>query len=227
VRSSVRPLRPAVLALCLLVTPPGAIGSAGAATLAVTVRDQSAHPVADAVIVAVPLQGIPRPKGERPKEVIDQIDKAFVPRVKVIQVGTSISFPNKDNIRHHVYSFSQAKKFELPLYKGLPAGPVVFDKPGVVVLGCNIHDWMIAYVYVVESPWFGKSERAGEVRIVDLPAGEYDVEAYHPRARDAAEPVRSRVTIGAAEPAAIELQITLRPAARSSRPPKGAEGEYP
>ena len=224
--SRIRALPPAVLAL-VFALPPGAIDSARTATLDVSVRDPGARAIADAVIVAVPVQGVPRAKGERPKEVIDQIDKEFVPGVKVIQVGTAISFPNKDNIRHHVYSFSPAKKFELPLYKGVPAAPIVFDKPGVVVLGCNIHDWMIAYVYVVESPWFGKTEQAGQVRILDLPAGEYDVEAYHPRAMDAAEPIRRRVTIGAATPSAIEVQMTLKPAARSSRPPKGAEGEYP
>src|SRR5882672_5225476 len=157
VHSRIRALPPAVLAL-VFALPPGAIDSARTATLDVSVRDPGARAIADAVIVAVPVQGVPRAKGERPKEVIDQIDKEFVPGVKVIQVGTAISFPNKDNIRHHVYSFSPAKKFELPLYKGVPAAPIVFDKPGVVVLGCNIHDWMIAYVYVVESPWFGKTE---------------------------------------------------------------------
>ncbi len=74
-----------------------------------------------------------------------------------------VQFPNKDNIRHHVYSFSAARKFELPLYSGTPAQPVLFDKVGVVKLGCNIHDWMIGYIYVTETPYFGKSNAEGRV----------------------------------------------------------------
>ena len=89
--------------------------------------------------------------------VVDQVDKEFTPKVNAILVGTSVIFPNHDNVRHQVYSFSPAKRFELPLYAGVPAQPVVFDTPGVVVLGCNIHDWMVGYVYVSESPYFAKT----------------------------------------------------------------------
>lgn len=82
-----------------------------------------------------------------------------------VYVGTRVTFPNRDNIRHHVYSFSSAKKFELPLYIGTPAAPVVFDKPGVVALGCNIHDWMLAYIYVLTTPHFAKTAADGKARL--------------------------------------------------------------
>jgi len=113
--------------------------------------------------------------------VVDQIDKEFVPRVKPILVGSQVSFPNHDNIRHEVYSFSPAKTFELPLYAGTPAKPVLFDKPGVVVLGCNIHDWMVGYIYVSESPWFAKTAADGKTVLRGLPPGRYVVRAWHPR----------------------------------------------
>jgi plastocyanin len=195
--------------------------------LEVSVGDAKGDPVEDAVVVAVPLAAVPTAKVEKPREVIDQIGKEFVPVVKVIQVGTAVSFPNKDKIRHHVYSFSTARKFELPLYRGVPAEPIVFDKPGLVVLGCNIHDWMIAYVYVVDSPFFTKTEKDGAARIANLPPGEYDVQAFHPRAKDAAEPQTQRVTIGAADPARLSFRLTLKPPLRSARPPREGTEHYP
>ena len=98
-----------------------------------------------------------------------------------VRTGTAVSFPNNDDIRHHVYSFSEAKKFELPLYKGVPAEPVVFDQAGTVVLGCNIHDWMLAYVYVVDTPWRLVTDEKGAGVLDDLPAGRYRVDVLHPR----------------------------------------------
>jgi hypothetical protein len=96
-----------------------------------------------------------------------------------VQTGTAVQFPNRDEIRHHVYSFSPPKVFELKLYAGTPAAPILFDKPGEVVLGCNIHDHMLAYVYVVDTPWFAKSGKQGEAKIDNVPAGEYDLHLWH------------------------------------------------
>jgi plastocyanin len=137
------------------------------ATLVATVVDARGGPVADAVIVAAPAAGAR--VAARARDEVDQVDKEFTPRVTVVAVGTAVTFPNNDNVRHHVYSFSPAKRFELPLYAGVPAQPVVFDKPGVVVLGCNIHDWMVGYVYVSESPYFAKTDASGRVRLDNLP----------------------------------------------------------
>ena len=153
-----------------------------AADLSAVVKDQDGKALEDAVVIAVPADGARMPTAvPKTPEIIDQVDKEFVPHVKPIFVGSSVAFPNHDEIRHQVYSFSPAKLFELPLYAGSPAKPVVFDKPGVVILGCNIHDWMIGYVYVSESPWFAKTGKDGTARLEDLPAGRYSVRAWHPR----------------------------------------------
>jgi hypothetical protein len=116
-----------------------------------------------------------------------------VPYVTVIQTGTTVTFPNRDPILHHVYSFSPAKPFEIKLYTGKSPVEVVFDKPGVVTLGCNIHDWMIGYIAVVPTPWFAKTDAAGTAIIRDLPPGAYDIQAWHPHQRGTIGPARGDV----------------------------------
>lgn len=148
-----------------------------AANVDALVRDGTGAPLEDAVVWLMPKGGSAPPFKRQAQ--IEQKDRQFIPLVTVVQVGTPVDFPNRDPIRHHVYSFSAPKPFEIKLYVGTPAAPVVFDKPGEVVLGCNIHDHMLAYVYVVESPWFGKSGREGRVRIANVPAGEYEVRVWH------------------------------------------------
>jgi len=167
-----------ILAFALAAVSTGALG----ADLAAVVKDQDGKALEDAVVIAVPADGARMPVVvPKTPEIVDQVDKEFVPHVKPIVVGSSITFPNHDEVHHQVYSFSAPKRFELPLYAGTPAKPVVFDKPGVVVLGCNIHDWMIGYVYVSESPWFAKTGKDGTALLQGLPAGRYLVRAWHPR----------------------------------------------
>ncbi len=158
-----------------------------AAELQVSVVDQNGVAVQDAVITATPSNGKlpPRTAG---RAIIDQIHRTFVPLVSVIQTGTMVTFPNKDNIEHDVYSFSPAKTFELNLYSGIAAKPVEFDKPGLVVLGCNIHDKMIAYVDVVDTPYFAKTDAAGHALISEIPSDSYDVVAWSYRLADAKSP---------------------------------------
>jgi plastocyanin len=148
-----------------------------AGTLQVEVVDQNGAPVPDAVITAVPVSG-KLPARTQGKAIIDQIHRQFAPLVSVIQTGTLVTFPNKDNIEHDVYSFSPAKTFELNLYSGVAAKPVEFDKPGLVVLGCNIHDKMIAYVQVVDTPYFSKTDANGHTHLDGLPDDAYDVTAW-------------------------------------------------
>lgn len=152
--------------------------SAGAATVEVEVLGRDGKPVPEAVVflesaaaraASRPLQGVE----------IEQADKRFTQRVTVVPVGTAVSFPNRDKVRHHVYSFSPAKSFELKLYIGTPANPVVFDKPGIAVLGCNIHDTMAAWVVVVETPYHGQTAANGRVRLADVPPGSYRLRAWH------------------------------------------------
>ena len=128
--------------------------------------------------------------------IMDQRAQQFAPNVLAVRSGTSVEFPNSDNIRHHVYSFSLAKRFELRLYQGTPSEPVTFDKPGVVVLGCNIHDWMVGYIYVTDDPWFAVSDEQGHLHLDQLPAGRYTVSLWHPQAP------------GMLPQAAGELQVT-------------------
>jgi plastocyanin len=175
--------------------------------LRASVVDQAGAPVADAVVYAMPI-GAKAPPAKTATAVIDQIKRRFVPLVSVVQTGTAVSFPNRDNIEHDVYSFSPAKRFELHLYRGVPAKRVVFDQPGLVVMGCNIHDQMIAYLLVVDTPWFAKTDASGQASIDDIPAGAYRLAAWHYRMpAQAPHPARD-VNAGAAQPAALTVQLT-------------------
>jgi hypothetical protein len=127
----------------------------------------------------------------------------FVPHVLPIQTGTTVTFPNSDNVRHQVYSFSPAKRFQLPLYAGTPAAPVVFDKPGVVAIGCNIHDQMSAYLVVVDTPFFGRTAD-GRVELSGLPGGKYDVRVWYEGMRN--EPPPQSVRLGADEAKRVAFQ---------------------
>jgi hypothetical protein len=187
--------------------------------------DQAGKPVEDAVVVAKPASGTPTP-AKPAEEIVDQIDKEFVPYVKPILVGSYVNFPNKDNIRHHVYSFSPAKRFELPLYSGKPAKPELFDKTGVVVLGCDIHDWMIGYIYVSESPYFAKTPADGRIAIKDLPAGAYSVRIWHPRMKAAEETTLRSATLTASGTADLDWQIELNPDTRVRRAPAAGAARY-
>jgi hypothetical protein len=179
-----------------------------AATLDVQVVDGTGAALADAIVTAVPSSGKLPGKPPNPA-IIDQIKRHYVPLVSVIQTGTSVTFPNKDNIEHDVYSFSPAKTFELNLYSGVAAHPVIFDKPGLVVLGCNIHDQMIAYVDVVDTPYFAKTDAAGHAHIDGLPADSYQVEAWHYRIADANAPARQTTHVDGATP--LRFALALKP----------------
>jgi len=180
-----------------------------AASLSVQVNDQTSAALSDAIVYAVPVNGKTSLKSPE-SAVIDQVSKRFVPLVSVIQTGAAVHFPNKDNIRHHVYSFSPAKTFELKLYSGVPAKPVVFDKPGVVIMGCNIHDSMVAYVLVVDTSWFAKTDATGAARIEGLSAGEYEVHVWHYRAVSPAGTVVGNVKMDANSD--LKTSIEVKPA---------------
>lgn len=141
------------------------------------ITDEAGKPVANAA-VSVVVKGT-KPNTSNASADMGQRNKAFEPTMLVVQTGTAVSFPNFDTVRHHVYSFSKAKTFEIKLYSGVPAAPIVFDKPGTAVMGCNIHDRMIGYVHVVDTPYFGSSDANGRVTI-DLPAGEHTLRVWVP-----------------------------------------------
>lgn len=147
--------------------------------------------------------------------VMDQIDKQFSPAVLAVATGTDVSFPNRDDIRHQVYSFSPAKRFELRLYEGTPSAPVTFDQPGLVVLGCNIHDWMLGYIYITDDPWFAVSDEQGRIRL-DVPAGIYPSTLWHPALADR-QPVLGEVQVGDAE-VKLTLPVAVTAALQPSPP---------
>jgi plastocyanin len=212
-----------IACFCLAV----AVAPGRAAELHILVRDHHGKLVPDAVVVATPLDSKAALRTKPPVDSVDQVDKQFVPYVKPVFVGSKVRFPNSDNIRHQVYSFSPAKKFELPLYGGTDAPPVVFDKPGVVVLGCNIHDWMVGYIYVSESPYFAKTGAAGTAAIDDLPPGEYTVRVWHPAEEHGEETTTRQVTLNADAPASVEWSLSLKPLFRVPRVSGAASAGYP
>jgi plastocyanin len=173
------------------------------ADLRVTVVDHADQPVADAVVYAVPSN--PPPHNEVHKASIDQVHRQFVPRVSVVQAATAITFPNSDNIRHSVYSFSHAKTFTLKLYSGTPANPVLFDQPGIVVLGCNIHDAMVAWVLVVDTPYFTRTAADGTATLAGLPGGDYQLRAWNNSMAD--EQAGEALHIGAEAPGLRQLHV--------------------
>ncbi|WP_188150083.1 methylamine utilization protein [Teredinibacter waterburyi] len=141
-----------------------------------TIIDQHGQPLSGVVVeYGKPLP--PLPPASAP-EIIDQVDKQFKPQLIIIQAGAKVSFPNSDDIRHHVYSFSSTKPFELKLYAGKPKSPIPFDNSGVVVLGCNIHDAMVGYIYVATAQT-KISDAAGRVDIT-LDTSSDVVRLWHP-----------------------------------------------
>lgn len=197
------------------------------AEIAASVTDGAGHPVVDAVVVAVPMDG-KAPLPSRPREeIVDQIDKEFAPKVKAVVVGTPIVFPNHDRVRHHVYSFSGAKQFELPLYAGIPAQPVLFDKPGVVVLGCNIHDWMVGYIYVADSPWFGKTDARGKVVLTSLPEKAMTLRVWHAQMEAPEASTRKTVDLAKGRRADIAWTLQVKPEEKIRRAPSASHaGHY-
>jgi len=177
-------------------------------------------PVTEVVVFATPI-GQPAPHREPPQPpVIDQHDQMFSPHVLVVQTGTAVAFPNHDTVSHHVYSFSQPKPFELPLYKGTAYPPVIFDEPGIVDVGCNIHDQMEAHIAIVDTPYFAITADDGRAVITDLPAGRYSVQVYTPRLRISALPAPTEIAIDAAGDAQLQLHFESR-----LSPPHTADNE--
>ncbi len=168
------PMRPTFAALLAGLLPL----AAAAGALELRVQDSHGAPLPDAVLF---LESAAARAAVKPlaRAEIAQVARNFDPMVSVVPLGTPVSFPNRDSVRHHVYSFSPVKKFEIKLYVGTPAEPVVFDQPGIAVLGCNIHDQMAAWVVIVPTPWYGKTGADGVLRLPNVPAGSYRLRSWH------------------------------------------------
>ena len=199
--------------------------SATAGDLRVVFSDSDGNPIYDAVIEIV-APDIPIPQDWDYYGMMDQKDKEFMDNVVTVVAGSYVSFPNSDDIQHHVYSFSDAKNFELPLYSGNEAEPIHFDIPGVAVVGCNIHDWMLGYIYVSESHLVAKSNAEGVAEISNLEAGDYTFKVWHERARRRDQFATFDTTINASGATIVEIQIDLGRGRRIRRAPTGSGGDY-
>jgi plastocyanin len=194
-----------------------------AASFAVTLTDQDDNPVDDAVVYVTTING--QQQASTPQTVeVDQVSEMFVPHVRATTVGSFVNFPNSDHVRHHIYSFSEAKTFEVPLYSGVPTEPTLFDKAGLVTLGCNIHDHMLGYILVLDTPWFAEV-RGGSGRIDGMPAGELAIEIWHPRLVGE-EIITRTVVVSADENAVLALQVELRPERTVRRAPRRGNSRY-
>ena len=193
--------------------------NAGARTVSGQVLGQDGKPIANAVVFVQEPASLP-PAATASPAIMDQFNKTFVPEMLPIAVGTQVRFPNRDQIRHHVYSFSRPKRFELPLYKGEDAPPVLFDKPGVVKIGCNIHDWMSAIILVLPNARFAVTKEDGTFSLTDLGSGNYTITAWHAQAREKTEDVAQRVAVLDHDPQ-LTFKLSLAPA-RSRPATRGA-----
>lgn len=228
-RSAVRPLTlslsreergnlgrfPTCLLLGLVVTSLF-IAAASAAEITGRVVGQHGEGIAQAVVFVQALPaGVALPSSAR-SAAMDQTHKEFVPALLPIAVGTEVRFPNRDQIHHHVYSFSRTKSFELPLYKGEEAPPVLFDKAGVVKVGCNIHDWMSGIILVLPTPYYAQTDEAGRFILRDVPPGTYALACWHEQSQTKVEETAQQVQVGGNVP---EVMFTLSLTPARSRPP--------
>ena len=206
-------------ALCLLFAAAFGCSATIAATLSVTIQQSDGTPLSGAVVT---VKSLSRNVPAEPlaHAIMDQVNEAFSPEILVVPVGSIVSFPNSDSISHQVYSFSPAKRFQLPLYRGRPYPPEHFDTPGIVTVGCNIHDSMVGYVYVTDASHYGQITTAsGWSR--ELPAGNYEVSIWHPRLRDPVSAMTRQVRlINDDMTVAFKLASNARPAPLQSKAKK-------
>ena len=195
-----------------------------AASLEIKVTDSQQLAISDAVIELFPAQisagqlsTVTKPSAAKAFEMF-QKNRTFVPFVLAVPKGTHVDFPNLDRTRHHVYSFSEAKPFELKLYIGKTESPVLFDNPGLVALGCNIHDYMQAFIYVAESPFVAVTDENGELTFDDLPQGQYQVKIWHPWQTTVMPLSELRIST---EQAKLAINLAIEHQAKPSAPAAG------
>jgi plastocyanin len=195
--------------LLILLALPLAQGQAATQSVSGSVTGPDGSAITGAVVfVQTPSSPAVKP---RTMAVVDQVNKTFVPGVLPIVVGTTVRFPNHDQIHHHVYSFSPTKTFELPLYKGDDAPPVLFDKVGVVKIACNIHDWMSGIILVLPSAHFAVTGADGKFVLEDMPNGTYTLVAWHALSKLKPEDTAQTVEVPGSI-TTVNFTLTLSPA---------------
>ncbi|MEX0300447.1 MAG: methylamine utilization protein [Kordiimonas sp.] len=192
-----------------------------AGNLTVSVKDSKTEPIDRAVVTLLPLFGEPMPMVQTENAIMKQQNTMFQPFILPVRTGSSVSFPNLDEFRHHVYSFSKAKRLELRLYGKDESNEILFDQAGVVALGCNIHDNMLAYIYVTDDPYYMVADSEGVVAFDGLPDGLYKVSVWHPDQKSKRE-VFSREIEVADNSNSLNVVLEMRSVRRRQ---KGADGK--
>jgi plastocyanin len=198
---------------------------AGATNFTAEVVDQDNRPVVNAVVTLIPETKSSMPAASTrlaTDKTIDQRNETFLPMVTIVPKGGRIVFSNNDQTTHQVYSFSAAKQFEITLARGEKSPPIAFDNAGVAALGCNIHDHMIAYAFVAESPWAGLTGADGKVAVADVPPGNYQVRVWHPKFPPGRQPPSLRASLSG-DNARMSVNVKLLPAPTATR---GHAGSY-
>jgi len=205
------------LVRALFVSALSCAATASAGTLEIRALQRDGKPLVGAVVTAV-AESPAQPPAAPIKAIMDQVNLAFEPDVLVLPVKSSVQFPNSDVVRHQVYSFSPAHRFQLPLYRGKPYPPIVFEQPGVITLGCNIHDNMLAYIVVTDAPFYGRTDAAGSWAAPAVPGGRYRVRVWHPLASEPVD-LEQVVQVGG-DKDVVEIRLTrgLKPAPLKGRP---------
>jgi plastocyanin len=224
-RTGFAPLRRAS-ATCITFALLAAALPSAAAEILVTIVDRDGRGIDDAVVTATPAAGKALVVPAARAAVMDQRDRAFVPRVLAVSVGSRVEFPNNDSVSHQVYSFSPAKRFQLALYKGETHPPVTFDQPGLVVLGCNIHDSMVGYIYVTAAPHFGTTDASGTLKLKDLPKDDYQILVWSPYIADPPASLSRSVRVEADGAVSERIQLTQPLRARPEPKPRRRDWDY-
>jgi plastocyanin len=200
--------RKTIQTLCLLTLLASAPAYAGSVSIEITGTD--GKPAANAVVELAP-DAVQDVVSHLPNEaIIDQREEMFIPLVSLIKRGGRVIFTNHDTTMHQVYSFSPIKQFEFEIDQGQRSQPVVFDKSGVSSIGCNIHDQMITFVYVAESPWAAITDAQGHARIENIPDGGYHASVWHPQLMPGNPPPATQVSVSGAD-TKFSLAVSLLP----------------
>ncbi|HEY1723629.1 MAG TPA: hypothetical protein VGG27_20465 [Magnetospirillaceae bacterium] len=190
------------------------VSAARAEDLTVHIADDGGHPVADSVITLIPQNPANGPAAQPKPEtrVIDQKDETFIPYVQIVRPGDPIVFRNSDDTRHHVYSFAKIKAFEFVLAPGESSVPMQIAAPGIAVVGCNIHDNMINYLFVSDAPYLAQTRAEGSVTFANLSAGTYALHIWHPQLHPGTPEIVQSVTMAGSGPAqTINATLALLP----------------
>ncbi len=187
------------------------VASAHAGSVVAVAGDRDGQGLPNVVIALKPV-GLVAPAAAPETITVTQDNLQFKPYISVIRKGSSVVFANRDTVEHHIKSFSSSRPFEIAVHKpGDTPPPIRFDSEGAVVAYCILHDWMRAYVYIADTPWYGVSNTTGSTRIENVPAGEYEVTAWHPDLGQFKPPLTTRVTIPATGTASATFKFEFKP----------------